>query len=99
LEICPTSNIQTGVVRTFSQHPLPDLIALGIRVTLNTDDPSISDTTLTDEYMVAVRAMGLSPARLREAVLNAVDAAFLPDEEKARLRERFREWDEVEWEI
>jgi len=95
LEVCPTSNLQTGVVRTFSQHPLLDLFALGIRVTINTDDPSVSDTTLTDEYMVSVRAIGIGVVQLRRAIHYAIDAAFLSDDEKARLRERFHEWDAI----
>jgi len=92
LEVCPTSNFQTGVVRTFAQHPLPDLIALGLRVTINTDDPSVSDTTLTDEYMVARVAIGLELDQIRQAVFNAVEAAFLPEEERQRLLPRFQEW-------
>lgn len=96
LEVCPTSNLQTGVVRTLSQHPLFDLFALGLRVTINTDDPSVSDTTLTDEYMVAVRAMGLGLVQIRQAIHYAIEAAFLSDDEKARLRERFREWDRID---
>ena len=92
LEVCPTSNFQTGVVRTFAQHPLPDLIALGLRVTINTDDPSVSDTTLTDEYMVARVAIGLELDQIRQAVFNAVEAAFLSEEERQRLLPRFQEW-------
>ncbi|HIQ02502.1 MAG TPA: adenosine deaminase [Anaerolineales bacterium] len=92
LEVCPTSNLQTGVVRTLGQHPLPDLIALGLKVTINTDDPSVSDTTLTDEYLVATAAIGLSLEQIREAILTAADAAFLPEEERQQLREQFQEW-------
>ena len=92
LEICPTSNLQTGVVHTLSQHPLPDLMALGVRVTINTDDPSISDTTLTDEYMVAVTALGLEVEQIQQAIFNAVDAAFLPEEERQELHRQFEQW-------
>jgi len=95
LEVCPTSNLQTGVVRTFSQHPLPDLFALGLRVTINTDDPSVSDTTLTDEYLVATKAIGLELRHIRQAVFNAVEAAFLPDQERYRLLEEFAVWGEI----
>lgn len=94
LEVCPTSNLQTGVVRTFAEHPLRDLFSLGIRVTINTDDPSVSDTTLTDEYVVAVRAAGVSPRQIRQAVFNALDAAFLSEEERRLLAEQFWEWGE-----
>lgn len=85
LEVCPTSNLQTGVMHNFSHHPLRDLYMLGVRVTLNTDDPSVSDTTLTDEYLVAVLAMGIRMSQLRAMTLNALQAAFLPDDERQEL--------------
>ncbi len=92
LEVCPTSNLQTGVVRSLSYHPLSDLFFLGLRVTINTDDPSVSDTTLTDEYLVAITAIGLELKQIRQAVSTAVEAAFLPEEERQQLREQFTEW-------
>ncbi len=92
LEVCPTSNLQTGVVYTLGQHPLPDLVALGLRVTINTDDPSISDTTLTDEYMVTTAAIGLEPAVIRRGVFYALEAAFVSEEERERLRAQFQPW-------
>ncbi len=88
LELCPTSNLQTGVVHLMGHHPLPDLYRLGLKVTINTDDPSISDTTLTDEYRLVVAGMGLGLDDLRRMILNAVDAAFLPPQDKATLAER-----------
>jgi adenosine deaminase len=54
LEVCPTSNLHTGAVKPISQHPLFDLFRLGLRVTLTTDDPSVSATTLGEDYIVAV---------------------------------------------
>lgn len=88
LEICPTSNLQTGVIHLMGHHPLPDLYRLGLKVTINTDDPSISDTTLTDEYRLVVAGMGLGLDDLRRMIQNAVDAAFLPPQDKALLAER-----------
>lgn len=96
LEVCPTSNLQTGAIYSFSHHPLPDMLALGLRATLNTDDPSISDTTLTDEYLVAVTAMGLNLEQIHTMVFNALDAAFLPETERASLREQFTAWDTLQ---
>lgn len=93
LEVCPTSNLQTGAVRSLSHHPLPDMLALGLRATLNTDDPSISDTTLTDEYLITVMAMGMDLEQIRTTVFNALDAAFLPEAERESLREQFAAWD------
>lgn len=89
LEICLTSNLQTGVVRNFGHHPLRDLHELGVLVTLNTDDPSVSDTTLTDEYLVAVIAMGLSLKHLRTFNLNALRAAFLTEAARRPLEDQF----------
>ncbi len=93
LEVCPTSNLQTGAVHSLSHHPLPDMLALGLRATLNTDDPSISDTTLTDEYLIAVTAMGMDLEQIRTMVFNALDAAFLPETERELLREQLAVWD------
>jgi adenosine deaminase len=90
LEVCVTSNLQTAVVPSLWQHPLPDLVALQLRVTLNTDDPSISDTTLTDEYLVATGPLRVAPGNLGGMILNGIHAAFLPAAEKTALEERFK---------
>jgi adenosine deaminase len=90
LEVCPTSNLQTGVMRRIWQHPLPDLLALNLRVTINTDDPSVSDTTLTDEYVTAMLAMGVTLAQIKGAIMTAVEGSFQPPDERKRLAEWFR---------
>jgi adenosine deaminase len=90
LEICPTSNLQTGAVRRFGQHPLIDLIALGVRVTVNTDDPSVSDTTLTDEYIAVILAMGVALEQIKRAIVTAAEGSFQPPEEREQLAEWFR---------
>lgn len=91
LEVCPTSNLHTGVVRGMTQHPLYDLFNLGLRVTLNTDDPSVSATTLTDEYVVAVAGIGLEQHLIYRMLRNSVDAAFIPEEEREWLKQTIRE--------
>jgi adenosine deaminase len=91
LEVCPTSNLQTGVMRNFSHHPLRDLYMLGVAVTINTDDPSVSDTTLTDEYLVALMAMGIQMNHLRRMNILALRAAFLPDYERYTLEAQLAE--------
>jgi adenosine deaminase len=92
LEVCPTSNIQTGVARSFTQHPLRDLYRLAVPVTINTDDPSISDTTLTDEYLLAVQAMAFSIKDIQHTIINAAYAAFLPPSKKRTLVDRFKDY-------
>ncbi|MBN1262186.1 MAG: adenosine deaminase [Anaerolineae bacterium] len=91
LEVCPTSNFQTGAVPGLTLHPLKDLFGLRLKVTINTDDPSISDTTLSDEYLVAIRAIGLQKRLIYRALRNAVEAAFIPEEERPALRAYFAE--------
>lgn len=89
LEICLTSNMQTGVVQDISHHPLVDLLDLNLLATLNTDDPCVSDSTLTDEYGVAVRELNLGYDALRQMTLNAAEAAFLPDDKRRELSRYF----------
>jgi len=88
LEVCPTSNLQTGVMHNFSHHPLRDLYMLGVAVTLNTDDPSVSDTTLTDEYLVALMTMGIRMSHLRRMNVNALRAAFLPEDVRREMEQK-----------
>lgn len=91
LEVCPTSNFQTGAVPGLTLHPLIDLFGLRLKVTINTDDPSVSDTTLTDEYVVAIKAIGLPKRLIFRALRNAIEAAFIPDEERDALRQTFKQ--------
>ena len=89
-EVCVTSNYQTGAVPSLSEHPLARMLMAGINVTLNTDDPSISQITLSNEYQVAHRDLGLPLSEIKARVLAAAQAAFLPPEEKQALVERLK---------
>jgi adenosine deaminase len=91
LEVCPTSNIQTAAVKAITKHPLRAFFQIGLPVTINTDDPSVSNTTLTDEYMVAVRDIGVTVPEIKQMILTGVRAAFLPQSEKERLEAFFTE--------
>jgi adenosine deaminase len=89
LEICLTSNIQTGVVQNIDHHPLKDLINLGVLTTLNTDDPCVSNSLLTDEYHLGVQRLNLGYSDLRKLILNAASAAFLLPENRTQLIDYF----------
>ena len=95
LEVCLTSNYQSGVVPALSDHPLARLLNAGLAVTLNTDDPGISGITLTDEYRLALEDLGLPPAELIGCVLSAARAAFLPPEERLLLEAQMKTMLEV----
>lgn len=82
LEVCPTSNIQLGVYASLEQHPLAQLHPMGAVVTINTDTPAVMDTTLTRELELVRDACGLPENALPQVVLNALEASFLPEEEK-----------------
>lgn len=88
-EVCLTSNVQTGVVHQINEHPLVDMLDLGLLATLNTDDPTISNITLTDEYEIALSDLGIPYEDLRTTILNAAHAAFLPDDERKKLVRQF----------
>lgn len=88
LEVCPTSNLQTGVVASYAEHPLSALLNAGVAAVICSDDPRISRITLTDEYATAIMEMGLSPEELAQCVMNGIEHAFLTPEEKAPLREQ-----------
>jgi aminodeoxyfutalosine deaminase len=89
LEICPVSNIRTRVVASPFAHPIRDLDAAGVLVTLNSDDPPMFGTTLTAEYQFLVDTFGYGPADLERLSLNGVRAAFLPGDVKERLLAEF----------
>jgi aminodeoxyfutalosine deaminase len=85
LEVCPTSNICTRQVPDLAAHPLPRLLDEGLIVTLNSDDPPMFGTTLTDEYRAVARTFGYGPAELADLARNAVRASFLDDPAKQGL--------------
>lgn len=84
-EVCLTSNVQSGVVPCISDHPLPQMVQAGLQVTLNTDDPGISDTCLSAEYALAVEELDFSIVSLTGLILTAVQASFMPQREKTAL--------------
>jgi adenosine deaminase len=88
LEIAITSNVQIDAVKDYASHPVRRILDAGILANLNTDDPAISGIDLRHEYQVAAMRAGLDPEHTRRAQRNALEMAFLPEWEKAGLRER-----------
>jgi adenosine deaminase len=84
-EICVTSNYQTGAIPTTAEHPFIKMLDMGLNTTLDTDDPSISQNTLTDEYHRVCEDMDLSLPKLKKCILAAAQAAFLSEEERQKL--------------
>lgn len=90
LDVCPTSNLRTGAVANLSQHPLRRLFDAGVPVTLNTDDPTLFNTTLVDEYHVAAATFGFTADELTTLVCNGARAAFLPVDERQMLEQQLQ---------
>lgn len=88
LEMCITSNVQTKAVESFEHHPVKFYFDLGLRVTINTDNRLISKTTLTDEYMLAIKQYHFTADELKYLILNGFKSAFLPLKEKVELIHR-----------
>lgn len=84
-EVCVTSNFQSGVVSDLKQHPLPRMIEKGLNTTINTDDPSVSRITLAREYQYACEDLDISIDSVKQCILNAAQASFLPDVEKTEF--------------
>jgi adenosine deaminase len=80
-----TSNIQTSTVSDYQSHPLKQFLRRGIKATINTDDPGVSNITLPYEYNVAAKAVGLTVEQAHQAQRNALDVAFLESTEKDKL--------------
>lgn len=92
LDLCPSSNWQAGIVPSIAAHPLARLHRLGVSVTLSTDDTTVSDLSLTDEYERAVDQIGLTPAELWAIDRHALDVAFADEPTLERLRAAFDAW-------
>jgi adenosine deaminase len=88
LEVCPTSNVHTGVCPDVASHPIERLRRAGFAVTLNTDNRLMSDVTLTSEAVACADAFGWTLDDLEAVTRTAVDAAFVTDAERAVLRDR-----------
>ena len=87
LELCPTSNLQTGVAKTYAEHPIGALAKLRFRVTLNTDNRLMSQTSLSFEMAESVKAFGWDLAELQRVTINAMKSAFITYPERLKIIE------------
>ena len=90
LEVCPSSNICLKVYPSLAEHSLPRLMEAGLYVTINSDDPPMFNTTLTNEYILAQRSFDWEQATIEKLVVNAVQASLLPDMDRALMVQEFQ---------
>ncbi len=92
LDLCPTSNVQAGIVASVEDHPLALLHRAGVPVTLSTDDSTVSDISLSDEYERAITRIGLTLPELWTIDRHALDVAFAEPDVLAPIRDQFDAW-------
>ena len=85
IEMCPISNLQTKAVQCASEYPLREFLDAGLKVTINTDNRTVSNTTLTKELEFVQKQYGIRDEEVLLLMRNAVDAAFAADAVKERL--------------
>jgi len=89
LEVNPWSNYLTNSVPTIEEHPLKKLFDLGVKVTINSDDPEVLETNLNNEYRIAHEILGMGMDEIRLCNRNACDASFISDDKKKRVWEKY----------
>lgn len=90
LELCPTSNMNTRVFETMSEYPIRAFLEAGMLITINTDNTSVSATSLANEYQKIADTFSLTESELQTLALNSAYATFLCDVEKEKLVERIK---------
>ena len=95
LEICPTSNVCTHSVPSLAEHPLPALVAAGVPITINSDDPPMFSTTINNEYAIAAELLNLDENGVAELARAAVRASFLSDQGRSELLEEIDRYETV----
>jgi len=88
LTVCPLSNLKLRVVSSMKQHPLRKMLDVGIRATVNSDDPAYFGGYINDNYKTVASALGLDRSHLVSVARNGIDASFLDDGAKAALRSK-----------
>ncbi len=90
IELNPISNLRTGVIGTIAEHPARAYYDRGIPISVNTDDPKMFGNSLVDEFAALMAEQGFTREEVRDLTLQAVDAAWLPPEARAELREEIQ---------
>lgn len=89
LEVCPTSNVQTKAVASIKEHPIYELYKQGVKVTIHTDNRTVSNTSLTKEYELLIQHFPFTLQDFKMMNCYAIDAAFLTEEQKQKLKEKY----------
>jgi aminodeoxyfutalosine deaminase len=91
LEVCPISNVCTGVVDRLESHPIRRLYDAGVFITVNSDDPPMFNTTLTNEYLALAQTLNFTVDEIEQLILNGVRATLLDDDSRREMEHSFRQ--------
>jgi adenine deaminase len=92
LTVCPLSNVRLRVYDQLADHPLPAMLAAGLRVGINSDDPAYFGGYIGDNFSACVDTLGLDEAALHRLASNAIEAAFVDDARRSTLRAELEAW-------
>lgn len=95
-EVCPSSNVATGLVGSLDEHPLPRMLDAGLAVTVNSDDPAMFRSPLLGEYEAVRRIFGLDDARIASLARTAVDHSFADEALRTEMHDGIDRWLEEE---
>ena len=96
LEICVISNVRTGVCDSIEAHPIGQYFKQGLMVTVNSDDPVMFNTTISQEYLVLVEKLGFTINDLKCLSMNGIKASFMSDKDKQLMEHQFeKEWQQL----
>jgi adenosine deaminase len=96
LEMCVVSNVKTGVCPSFAEHPIREYYQKGLSVTVNSDDPTMFDTSITREYVILAQELGFSLNDLKCMSFNGITASFMPEKAKKAMKSQVeKEWQQV----
>ncbi len=90
VEMCPISNVRTGVVGSYEQHPVRRYFERGMVLSINTDDPKMFGNSLSEEYLLLTEKQGFSRAEIKELVLGGIQMSWMPEGKKQQLMAAFR---------
>lgn len=88
IEMCPISNLQTKAVQSTAEYPLREFLDAGLKVSINTDNRTVSNTSLAKELEFVQKTYGVSDEEIRKMMQNAVETAFARDDVKERLQKK-----------
>ncbi|HEX8489259.1 MAG TPA: hypothetical protein VF642_11995, partial [Propionibacteriaceae bacterium] len=92
LDVCPTSNVRLGLVPVLAEHPLPRLLAAGVRCSINADDPLLFGVGILSEYETCRSVLGLGDGQLGDIARTSIEASGAPDDLRRVALDRLSAW-------